>query len=509
MNRKLIMLAAVLILVLAAAILLLKGPLDAGQSHTEASPPASAAAAPSEVAAVTPVATTSPDISISILPSKPPKYIFIMIGDGMGKGQRALAQGYAEYKGIKTPLVMNAFPVSGTVTTRSLNADITDSAAAGTALATGHKTNNGMLSVTPEGEALKTIIEEAEDLGFSTGIVTTTSITNATPAAFASHVESRAYDADIALDYLDSGVDFFAGGGNQYFLPSSYSGGLDAAGALLASGRGDERDLVSEFADAGYKTFIGARGALDFASYVPSAGDKVLASFVNSHMPYELDRTASLPAPSLETMTQKAVETLAFDSDGFVLMVEGGRIDHACHINDAASAIRETLAFDDAVSAAYDFYTRHPEETLIVVVADHETGGLRFELSDVEFARIDAINVSIQGKVQTAYSGDREAFYSFIAESLGLADLNTRERGIIDEAFDAADKADPEKGYGSVVALAVSDIVSRRVGVKWSDTAHTAASVPLTAVGLNADRFSGKKDNAEIGQLLFDVLREG
>ncbi|MGE5495728.1 MAG: alkaline phosphatase [Burkholderiales bacterium] len=501
MNRKLIMLAVVLILVLAAAFLLLRGPLDAGQEHT---------AAPSAAAEVTPVATTSPDISISILPSKPPKYIFIMIGDGMGKGQRALAQGYTEYKGSTTPLVMNTFPVSGTVTTRSLNADITDSAAAGTALATGHKTNNGMLSITPEGEALKTIIEEAEDLGLSTGVVTTTSITNATPAAFASHAESRAYEADIALDYLDSGVDFFAGGGDNYFLPYSYSGGLDAAGTSLESGRGDERDLVSEFADAGYKTFIGARGALDFASYIPSAGDKVLAAFANAHMPYELDRTSgSLPAPSLESMTQKAVEALAFDSDGFVLTVEGGRIDHACHINDAASAVRETLAFDEAVAAAYDFYTRHPEETLIVVVADHETGGLRFELSDVEFAHIDAVKVSIQDRVQTAYAGDREAFYSFIAEGLGLADLNPRERGIIDEALDAADEADPSEGYGSMVALAVSDIVSRRVGVKWSDTAHTAASVPLTAVGLNADRFSGKKDNAEIGQLLFDVLREG
>ena len=507
MNKKLIIPAAVLILVLAAAFILLRGPLDTGQATP--SPPASAVAAPSKAAAATPVATTSQDISLSILPSKPPKYIFIMIGDGMGDGQRALAERYAEYKGDKTPLVMNTLPLSGTVTTRSLNADITDSAAAATAYATGHKTDNGMLSVMPDGQSLKTVIEEAEEKGLSTGLVTTTTLSNATPAAFASHTESRALEADIALQYLDSGVDFFAGGGDKYFLPSSYSGGFDVTGAPLASSRGDGRDLVSEFEQAGYKTFIGRQGAQDFTAYVPLAGDKVLASFANDYMPYELDRINDrFPAPSLADMTQKAIETLKGDEDGFALMIEGGRIDHTCAANDPAGTVNETLAFNDAVQQAYDFYTQHPEETLLIVVGDHETGGLKLG-DDLDLSHIAGVKLSVTERLHVFYTGDRQAYYAYLAANLGLDDLNPSEKQRIEDALDFADSADYKGEYRDSPASVVAAILSKRIGVEWAGKDPTGVPVPLYAVGPDADAFSGDKDNTEIGQLLFDVLRDG
>jgi alkaline phosphatase len=456
-------------------------------------------------------ATPVPTVSIGISEPEPerpqPLYVFIMIGDGMGENQRRLAQSYYSVIQGRGSLAMDSLPVSGAITTRSLNARITDSAASATAIATGYKTNNGMLSVTPDGEDLKTILEEAEEKGLSTGIVTTTNLTNATPAAFAAHESKRTADANIALDYIDSGVDFFAGGGAAYFLPASYSGGADAAGAALKSSRSDGENPLARFQENGYLTFIGADGAADFNEYEPMRGDRVFAAFTNSNIPYEADRiTEQLNVPTLSQMTQKAIETLLNDEDGFVLMVEGGRIDHACHINDVNSAILETLEFDQAVKAAYEFYVMHPEDTLLIVVADHETGGLGFKADDLKLQYLSGVKASIADRIQKAYKGDREAFYAFIAESLGLGDLNPSERARIEKALDAADKADPKKGYGSKVALAVSKVISGRAGVSWSSTGHTDSPVPLTAAGYMADGLFEAGDNAELGQFLFDVL---
>lgn len=450
----------------------------------------------------------SPGVSFEVIntPHKPAKYIFIMIGDGMGKAQRDLAQGYAEYRGEETSLIMNSLPVSGSVKTNSLNAKITDSAAAATAYATGHKTNNGMLSVSPEGEKLKTIMEEAEEKGLSTGLVTTTSITNATPAAFAAHAESRASEADIALDYLDSGVDFFAGGGASYFLPAAYSGGMDAAGKQLVSLRKDENDLVSDFEEAGYMTFIGADGAAAFENYIPAEGDKVFASFTNSHMPYELDRrTERLGAPGLAEMTDKAISALEYDEDGFVLMVEGGRIDHACHANDPAGAISEALAFNGAVEEAYAFYTEHPGETLIIVLADHETGGLKSE-GDLDFSHIAGVRLSVTERLKPFYTGDRKAFYDYLSLNFGLDDLNPSERARIESAFDFADSKKYKGDYKGSPASIVSAILSKRTEITWAGTGHSDTPVPLYAIGLRAEDFSGNIDNTAVGLLLFDII---
>ncbi len=467
---------------------------------------------PSETPAQTQAsATPIPTVNLEILepePNRPaPLYVFIMIGDGMGKNQRQLAQSYySDVLGAGT-LTMDSLPVSGAITTRSLNARITDSAASATAIATGYKTNNGMLSVTPDGKELKTILEEAEEKGLSTGLVTTTNLTNATPAAFAAHESKRTADSKIALDYLVSGVDFFAGGGSAYFLPASHSGGTDAAGAALKSSRSDGEDPLGRLKENGYLTFIGAQGAADFFEYEPMRGDRVFAAFSNSNMPYEADRvTDNINVPTLSQMTQKAIETLVTDEDGFVLMVEGGRIDHACHINDTKSAVLETLAFDEAVKAAYDFYLTYPEDTLLIVVADHETGGLGFKDGGPKPQYLSGVKASIADRIQKAYKGDREAFYAFIAESLGLGDLNPSERARIDKALKAADKADPKKGYGPVVALAISKVISDRAGVSWSSTGHTDARVPLTAVGYMAEELSQVGDNADLGRFLFDVL---
>ena len=305
-----------------------------------------------------------------------PKYVFYLIGDGLGASQRQVAEYYLQHQtGSDSKLAMNTLPVAGINTTYSLDTLVTDSAAAGTALSSGVKTNNGYIAMTPDGTKTTTLIEAVQSLGYATGIVTSTRITHATPAAFATHNADRNDENGIAAEYVTSGVDFIAGGGIRNFLPSTYEAAdKDPMGSTIKSKREDERDLLAEFTSAGYTVFAGAEGSTDISSYTPQAGDKVFAALTYSHMPYEIDRAnADTDLPSLSELTETAVSLLELDGEGFMLMVEGGRIDHACHPNDIAATIYDTLEFDEVVKVALSFYNQHPEETLIIVVGDHET----------------------------------------------------------------------------------------------------------------------------------------
>jgi alkaline phosphatase len=289
------------------------------------------------------------------------KYVFYMIGDGMGANQRELGESLLQViEGDSTArLTMN----TGEFTTRSADLPITDSAA-GTALATGSKTNNGMIAELPNGTELKTLVEAAKEEGMATGIMTTTRINHATPAVFAAHNDSRHNYNDIAVDYLDSGVDFFAGGGYRYFIPQ----GTTYLGRNLDSEREDGWNLIDTFEDEGYITFLSEEESEDFIDYLPAAGDKVFATFTNYGLPYDINRQnlslaseyreelLNIQTPSIAEITQKAIELLSQDEDGFFMMVEGGRIDHVAHGNDIAGTAYDTIAFDKAVEKAYEFY---------------------------------------------------------------------------------------------------------------------------------------------------------
>lgn len=233
--------------------------------------------------------------------TKTPKYVFYFIGDGMGAAQRQSAEFYKMQVEGETnySLYMDKLPVAGINTTYSTDSMVTDSAAAGTALATGYKTNNGVIAKLPDGTDVKSIIEAAEEKGMKTGIVTSTRITHATPAVFASHNMDRNDENGIAVDYLDSGVDYFAGGGYNYFV------GRDNAKGLKSK-RNDDRDLVVEFENLGYITFVGEDTSSDFNNYQVQENDKVLALVTGSHLPYEIDREDStIVTPSLSELTQR------------------------------------------------------------------------------------------------------------------------------------------------------------------------------------------------------------
>lgn len=286
------------------------------------------------------------------------KNVIFMIGDGMGLAQVAAAtvnQGYE-------PLNLERAQFIGLAKTYSANNRVTDSAAAGTALATGAKTNNGAIGVDADKRPVKSILEKAEENGLATGLVATYSVTNATPAAFIAHVESRSMEEQIAEFYLKTDVDVFIGGGRKFFTE-----------------RKDGRDLTEELEDKGYTVVYELDDILSFK------GDRLGALLSSNAMPKMVEGRGDY----LPLATGKALEILKKNSDkGFFIMIEGSQIDGGGHKKDASIVISETLDFDQAVGVAFDFADRNPG-TLVVVTADHETGGLSIPSGKPDFSLPD------------------------------------------------------------------------------------------------------------------------
>jgi alkaline phosphatase len=248
-------------------------------------------------------------------------------------------------------LNLDRFAVTGLVTTHSENELITESAAAATALATGHKTYNRAVSVSADKKPLKTLFEFAEELGKSTGVAVTSAVTHATPAAFFAHIEDRRQQVDIAEQILNSGIDVLIGGGWAYFIPESNAG----------SRRQDNKNLL-ELLETRMPVVL---------SYdkLPGQGKKLAALLAPDGLPKSSDRDYSLAE-----LTQEAMRILSKNLKGFVLLVEGSQIDWAAHDQDHEAIITEMIDFDGAIGTGLDFAQKHGN-TLILVTADHETGG--------------------------------------------------------------------------------------------------------------------------------------
>jgi alkaline phosphatase len=271
------------------------------------------------------------------------KNVILMIGDGMG-----LPDVYAAMTVSPTPINIERCTATGLQKTNSSDNYITDSAAAGTALATGTKTKNGAIGVDAQGNRLKSILEIAEANGLATGMVSTSSVTHATPASFIAHQSSRGSYEDIAMDFLKTDIDVFIGGGYDHFAK-----------------RKDKLNLLDSLKVKGYEI----NTTLD--QVLKSAAPKLVGLTASGQNPYRLKgRGDMLPASS-----GKAIEILKKNPKGFFLMIEGSQIDWAAHANVADTVVDETLDFDKAVGVALDF-AQADGHTLVVVTADHETGGV-------------------------------------------------------------------------------------------------------------------------------------
>lgn len=461
--------------------------------------------------------------------SAAPKYVFYFIGDGMGPAQRQSAEYFhkIETKNPEAKLVMNSFPTSALVTTFSDNTLITDSAAGGTALATGFKTTNGIISKLPDGTNIKTIAEAAHEKGYAVGIATTTRITHATPASFSAHNMSRGNENAIAIDQLNSDFDYLAGGGFRHFVAKGNKAGLK-------SKRKDGRDLVKEFSKKGYKTFVGDKERDIFRSYKPAKGDKVLAPLAYSALGMEIDRRNAKDTknamPSLAELTQKGIEVLDAQEKPFFMMVEGGRIDYASHCNDPSGAIYDTLALDNAIAKAYEFYKKHPKETLIVVAADHETGGMAMGISldskgyFLKLEELFKVKASVEDVLAYVYPEmikehkdikNRQATYlDYIGENFGLTDLNKRELAKIKSAMEIEDKnqtlpSAEQTTYGyayTPTMIAVAHLISERARISWTSYVHTSSVIALSAIGNQSEKFNGFKDNTELPRIMAGLM---
>ncbi len=405
-----------------------------------------------------------------------PKNIIFFISDGCGPASFTMARQFVRWRD-GGELALDGI-LTGTVRTFSASHLITDSAAAATAMACAIKTNNGALAVDTAGRPVATILEAARSRGMAAGLVATSTITHATPASFSAHVLNRADQDSVALQQLAQRIDVILGGGADYYLPLS-QGGL----------RIDERNLVDEAAAAGYAV---ARSGDDLMQV---ASPPVLGLFTGSHMSYEIDRVPGAE-PSLAEMTRKAIQLLSKDADGFFLMVEGSRIDHAAHSNDAPAHLHDILAFDDAVAVALEFANKDGQ-TLVVSTSDHETGGM---------------SVGARVNQQSAYTwhperlADAQHSLEYAADS-----LHNRVEGLRLLQLLGISDPTPEEIHvandSTWSRQALADMMSQRARIGWTTGGHSAVDVPLFALGPGSDRLRGHLDNTDIGRILADLMQ--
>lgn len=434
------------------------------------------------------------------------KYVFYFIGDGMGLNQvNATEMFLAEQENGRigtSPLCFASFPYAGYATTYSATNSITDSSAAGTALATGVKTYNGAIGVNPDKEVVESVAVKAQRSGKRVGVTTSVSIDHATPSAFYAHQESRSWYYEIALDLPKAGFDFYAGSG---FLKPDRTHDKKKAPSIYPI-----------FAEAGYAL---ARGVEEYQAKRAEADKMILIQQEGadqSSLPYAIDRKEG--DLTLKQITESAVDFLMKDGGkkGFFLMVEGGKIDWSCHGNDAATTVREVMDMDEAVKVAYEFYKKHPKETLIVVTADHETGGLGLGYSKYELhlanlihqqESADALSRSITNLRRQRRIYTWEDIKEFLGEKMGFWksvkinwEQEKRLRDAFEDSFVKNNVKFEESLYSKTEPLAAvaKQVMSQVALLGWTTSNHSAGYVPVYAVGAGAKAFSGKMDNTDI-----------
>ena len=482
---------------------------------------------------------------------KPAKYVFLFIGDGMSLPQRMMAEEFSQST-LGKGLTINSMPVQGYSKTSSRSNYITDSAASGTAIACGEKTNNGRIGMDADGKVnLESVAEVAKKNGRAIGILTSITINHATPASFYAHNVSRDNYYDIGKDLIKSGFEYFGGGG-------------------LQGNRNGDNDIYKLAEKEGY--------TVAYKDEVPKVdlkkADKLFVRGHNGQLPYAIDKPAD--EWGLAEYTQQCIDFLMLKDKPFFVMIEGGNIDHHGHSNDAGSSLRETMEMDRAVTVIMDFAKKHPNDTLVVVTGDHETGGLTLGFANTQYEssiyllgnqkcssdefknKVNRFADGILGPRQFGFPGRRpqenqnsqenqapqeektikfDDIKPLITENFGLvfdngkssedgdvkvnlrtADNNARrklnlvlsksEQDRIEEAFNRQFPNGKRGGFGGgdAVANTVVAIFDNKCSVGWTSGAHTALPVDTSAYGVNSQLFSGMYENSDIAKKLKAVV---
>ncbi|MEW6249743.1 MAG: alkaline phosphatase [Planctomycetota bacterium] len=422
-----------------------------------------------------------------------PRNVIFMVADGMSFGVLALLEPFArQVRGrgaCWTDLLGQPGVTHGLFETHAHNTLVTDSAAASTAWASGVRVANGALNIRPDRTELAPIGRLVRDAGRRVGLVTTTTITHATPAGFVAIQANRDDEHLIAPQYLER-VDVLMGGGSKFFEPAQ---------------REDKRDLRGEFAARGYALWNSRADVLG-----RERPAKVLGLFASGHLPYTVDqrhaRDLSERVPTLAEMTQAALEVLEAAPHGYLLQVEGGRVDHAAHNNDAAAALWDLLAFDDALAAVLAYAARRPD-TLVIVTSDHGTanpglngmgGGYRESTRCFErVARASASFEACLGRWRATRPAPAGAELRDAVKSALGVELEAAELELLHEGLAGRLPAEPNRQHANHVGL-LGQLTGNHHGIGWTGVSHTADYVLVTALGPGAERFGGLLKNTDV-----------
>lgn len=443
-------------------------------------------------------------VGLSALADNTPKYVFYYIGDGMGMQPLMTAQAYnRDILKNEKPLLMLQFPVASWAMTYSASSPITDSAAAGTALAAGYKTNNGMVGVTADTVAVNSVARELKDMGYGVGVITSVYLDDATPGAYYAHVASRSMYYDIDVQAAKSGYDFMAGAGMKGLIDSN----------------GQPTDIPILLSEQGVQLVRGRDGINQINS------ERVILlseeGMPNYNVGYTID---SIPgALTLPLITETCLQHLEKQSpEKFFMMVEGGNIDYSGHSNDGGAAIKETLNFNEALKVAYDFYNEHPNETLIIVTADHDTGGLaigsiftgyNMQPQYVDYQKIskDRFNDECREILKSDKPFTWNDMKEMLKKQLGFwagVPVTEKQTASLEEkfakTFELRNSEDQKTLYRNFdeFSTEVFHVFNEICGIGWVTYNHTGNYVPVYAIGVDAEQFSGIHDNTEIPVIL-------
>ena len=423
-------------------------------------------------------------------PAETPRNVVFLLGDGMGFAQ---VKAYRMYADDPATEIIDPLPVDGllvgAVSTDSISMlcedpglpckrdpfGITDSASSATAYATAQDTVVGRLSMSPFGDSTTTILEDARMHGKSAGLVATSQITHASPAAFGAHVESRDQYSDIADQYFDNQLN------EKPMIDVLLGGGLND---MLR----EDRDLVSEFQQAGYKV------ALNRSELLAMEGDKLLGLFAPVGLPRAWDRNDSIP--SLADMTQVALNSLNRNPEGFFLMVEGSQIDWAAHGDSVVGVVSEMEDFIAAVQVVLDF-ARQSSDTLVVIVADHETGGMSLGRDGAYRWNPDPLHAvkATPSAMTKQYLAGEDSLSEIVAGNVAF-ELSEAEV----ETLNAAPRDE------MAVFTAIASLFNKRTFTGWTSGGHTSVDVPLYAFGPGSEHFHGVMQNEAVGRVLWEVF---
>ena len=430
--------------------------------------------------AAKPSGASTPLTTTGASPSAKPKRIIHMVSDGMSVGVLTLAERYSQqFRGTETNwrklmIAPTGEHHQGLMDMASASSVVTDSSAASSSWGCGHRINNGSVNIAPDGTPLEPILVTAMKHGWAGGLVSTATITHATPAGFLAQSNKRDDEEGIAKQYLERGIQVYLGGGSRFFDPAH---------------RADKQDLFMGFRNNGYAV-VRSRDEL-----LNQKGDKPLfGTFAESHIPYTVDHVNN-PAllagvPTLAEMTAAALSRLESAADHFILQVEGAKIDHAAHVNDAPGLVRDQIAFDDAIGVALRFQARHPD-TLLIVTTDHGNSnpglfgqGDAYGDSDKLFSKVGRMTRSY-----SAISGDWNAnmsvpdLTSLIHRGTGI-ELSVKEVAMVLEAI-RSHGPNPYT-YQNAAIPTLASILANHTAVSWGGTSHTGDYVTLTAQGPGA-----------------------